>query len=89
MTTKDVLEYGGVALGLAGAVLVSQKGRQPRASGFLLWIGSNALLIAWAIGAAAWGLLAMYAAYSLTSAWGWWNNRAGAQPREDVPVRST
>jgi hypothetical protein len=71
----DVLQYGGVALGLTGAVLVSQRSMRARRSGFLLWIGSNVLLISWAVGAAAWGLLTMYAVYSVTSVMGWWNNR--------------
>jgi hypothetical protein len=71
----DMLQYGGVALGLTGAVLVSQRSTRARRSGFLLWIGSNVLLISWAVGAAAWGLLAMYAVYSVTSVMGWWNNR--------------
>lgn len=76
MMTMDVLQYGGVALGLTGAVLVSQRSQRARRNGFLLWIGSNVLLISWAVGAAAWGLLAMYAVYSVTSVMGWWNNRA-------------
>jgi hypothetical protein len=75
MMTMDVLQYGGVALGLTGAVLVSQRSQRARQNGFLLWIGSNVLLISWAVGAAAWGLLAMYAVYSVTSVMGWWNNR--------------
>ena len=71
----DLLQYPGVALGLIGAVLVSQRSLRARRSGFLLWRGSNVLLISWAVGAAAWGLLAMYAVYSVTSVMGWWNNR--------------
>jgi hypothetical protein len=71
MTTMDALQYGGVALGLTGAVLVSQRSQRARRNGFLLWIGSNVLLISWAVGAAAWGLLAMYAVYSVTSVVGW------------------
>jgi len=71
----DVFQYSGVALGLIGAILVSQRSAQHRRWGFLLWIGSNVLLISWTIGAAAWGLLAMYAVYSVTSIMGWRNNR--------------
>jgi len=71
----DVLQYPGVALGLVGAILVSQRSAYRRRCGFLLWIGSNVLLISWAVGAAAWGLLAMYAVYSVTSVMGWRNNR--------------
>lgn len=71
----DLFQYVGVALGLTGAVLVSQRSSRARRWGFLLWICSNALLISWAIGAAAWGLLAMYAVYSVTSVIGWHNNR--------------
>lgn len=48
----DLLQYPGVALGLIGAVLVSQRSPRARRSGFLLWIGSNVLLISWAISAA-------------------------------------
>jgi hypothetical protein len=73
--TLDLLQYLGVTLGLAGAVLVSQRSPRSRRWGFLLWIASNILLISWAVGAAAWGLLAMYAVYSVTSLMGWWNNR--------------
>lgn len=72
----DLLQYPGVALGLIGAILVSQRSSRARRWGFGLWIGSNALLISWAVGATAWGLLAMYAVYSVTSVMGWWNNRA-------------
>jgi len=56
----DLLQYPGVALGLVGATLVSQRASRARRWGFLLWIGSNALLISWAVGAEAWGLLSMY-----------------------------
>lgn len=80
MMAMDVLQYGGVALGLTGAVLVSQRSQRARRNGFLLWIGSNVLLINWAVGAAAWGLLAMYAVYSVTSVMGWWNNRVPVSP---------
>ena len=75
----DLLQYPGVALGLAGALLVSQRSVRARRWGFLLWIGSNTLLILWAVGAAAWALLAMYAVYSATSVVGWWNNRSNAE----------
>ncbi|MCK6490621.1 MAG: hypothetical protein L6R48_20400 [Planctomycetes bacterium] len=79
----DLLQYPGVALGLIGAVLVSQRTPRLRRMGFLLWIASNVLLISWAISAAAWGLLAMYAVYSVTSVMGWLNNR------EPPPVTAT
>ncbi len=77
--TMDLLQYPGVALGLIGAILVSQRASRARRWGFLFWICSNVLLISWAVGAAAWGLLAMYVVYSVTSVLGLWNNRDATQ----------
>lgn len=79
---QDLLQYVGVVFGLAGAVLVSQRSQRARRRGFMLWIGSNILLISWAINAAAWGLLAMYAVYSVTSVIGCWNNSDPKSPPE-------
>lgn len=81
MTTLDLIQYAGVALGLAGSLLVPSARRERRRIGFGLWIVSNAFLITWTIHAQAFGLLGMYAFYSATSLAGWWNNRA---PRTDV-----
>lgn len=75
----DVAQYAGVALGLTGAVLVAGSTQRSRRWGFGLWICSNAALITWAVHATAWGLLAMYAVYSVTSAMGWWNNRGSCR----------
>lgn len=71
----EAMQYLGVALGLGGAVLVAGATPRARRWGFGLWIASNAALIGWALHAAAWGLLAMYAVYSVTSIMGWRNNR--------------
>jgi hypothetical protein len=86
MQPADLLQYPGVALGLIGAVLVSQGTTSRRRRGFQLWIGSNVLLIAWAVQAAAWGLLAMYAVYTVTSLMGWWNNRAPPPQQQTEPA---
>ena len=75
VTPWDAAQYLGVALGLTGAVLVAGATPRARRWGFGLWIAANAALITWAIHAAAWGLLAMYAVYSVTSVVGWRNNR--------------
>lgn len=81
ITAWDATQYVGVALGLTGAVLVAGSSVRSRRCGFGLWIVSNACLISWTVNAGAWGLLAMYAVYSITSAVGLWNNRAGAETR--------
>ena len=82
----DIIQYGGVALGLTGAVLVSSGLRQRRRLGFGLWLGSNACLIAWALSMAAWVLLGMYAVYTITSTLGWWNNRGTDEGGQGAPV---
>lgn len=74
----DGLQYAGVAIGLTGALLVSQRAARWRRRGFLCWVASNCLLIGWALDHGAWGLLTMYAVYCLTSLLGWWNNRPQA-----------
>jgi hypothetical protein len=79
ITAWDATQYLGVALGFAGAVLVAGATTRNRRWGFGLWIASNACLVAWTLNAAAWGLLAMYAVYSITSSVGLWNNRADAE----------
>ena len=81
ITAWDATQYVGVAFGLMGAVLVAGATARSRRWGFGLWIASNACLISWTVNAAAWGLLAMYAVYSITSAVGLWNNRASAETR--------
>ncbi len=83
MTTAwDATQYVGVALGLTGTVLVAGATARSRRWGFGLWIASKVCLILWTVNAGAWGLLAMYALYSITSAVGLWNTRAGAETRE-------
>jgi hypothetical protein len=84
----DLIQYTGVALGLAGAILVSSSQRSRRRLGFALWLGSNACLITWALSMAAWGLLGMYAIYTVTSTMGWWNNRDEA-PRPEWTATPT
>ena len=76
----DLPQYVGVVLGLIGALFVSGSSADARRRGFGIWIGSNACLIAWAIHAQAWGLLAMYGVYSLTSVRGWLFNRPMVVP---------
>lgn len=76
----DLLQYPGVVLGLIGAVLVSGSSARSRRWGFGLWIGSNACLITWSVADGAWGLLAMYAVYSVTSVIGWRNNAKRTSP---------
>jgi len=81
ITAWDGIQYTGVALGLTGAVLVAGATPRARRWGFGLWIMSNACLIAWSVQTAAWGLLAMYAVYSITSVVGLWNNRRRVETR--------
>ena len=81
ITAQYATQYVGVALGLTGAVLVAGATARSRRWGFGLWIVSNACLISWTVNAGAWGLLAMYTVYSITSAVGLWNNRAAAEDR--------
>ena len=81
ITAWDGTQYIGVALGLTGAVLVAGATTRSRRWGFGLWITSNACLISWTVNAGAWGLLAMYAVYSITSVVGLWDNRGDAETR--------
>lgn len=67
MNPWDLIQYAGGVLGLMGAFLVSGASATQRGIGFSLLIASNAFLIAWAINAQAFGLLAMYMVYSATS----------------------
>ena len=68
------LQWPGVVLGLAGALLVSQSDSRRRRIGFLTWIVSNICLVLYALTIGAWGLLGMYIFYGLTSALGVKNN---------------
>jgi hypothetical protein len=77
MTFADAMQYLGAALGLSGAVLVSQRHARLRRWGFMTWILSNACLVWWTVSTGTWGLMAMYTIYSLTSFMGWWNHRPG------------
>lgn len=82
----DASQYVGVALGLTGAVLVAGATARNRRWGFGLWIVSNACLITWTVNAAAWGLLGMYAVYSITSLMGFWNNRTKPDRAQPAPA---
>jgi hypothetical protein len=70
----DLLQYPGMALGLAGAPLVSSVMPSNRQLGFALWLGSNACWIAWGINGAAWGLVGMQVFFCWSSWRGWRNN---------------
>lgn len=85
MTIWDIPQYLGVALGLIGALFVCSASAASRRNGFAIWIGSNACLIAWACHAQAWGLLAMYIVYSITSVRGFFLNRQSVLS-ESVPA---
>ena len=74
-TALDVLQWPGMALGLAGAVLVARRTNRARRWGFVLWICSNVCWIAFSAGAQTWGLLIMQSAFLATSCMGWWSNR--------------
>lgn len=81
------LQWPGMALGLAGAPLVSSAQARWRQLGFALWTLSNVCWIAWSFNAETWGLLAMQAVFGVTSVMGWLNNRAprrapAAPPKE-------
>jgi hypothetical protein len=71
----DILQWPGAALGLIGAALVSGNSNRARRWGFATWIVSNLVLIVWCVWSGAWGLLAMYSVYLITSGMGWRNNR--------------
>lgn len=71
----ELLQWPGAFLGLLGAVFVSRDSRRSRRWGFALWIASNVFLIAFAVHAQAWALLAMYICYAATSIVGVRNNR--------------
>lgn len=71
----DLLQWPGMALGLAGAVLVARRTNRARRWGFGLWIVSNVCWIAFSAGAQTWGLLIMQTAFMATSCMGWWSNR--------------
>lgn len=77
--TPDWLQYPAAALGLGGAWLVSSMSPNQRAFGFALWIVSNVAWVAWGVYSRAWGLVAMQAAFTVTSLRGLWNNR-GVRP---------
>lgn len=62
-----ILEYAAVALSMAGALLVSSPKRRRRRAGFLVWIASNALFVAWAACIDARAVIIMYLFYSVTS----------------------
>jgi hypothetical protein len=71
----DLLQWPGMALGLAGAPLVASTSAGTRRIGFGLWLISNACWIAWGLDAAAWGLVAMQVVFCWSSWRGWRNNR--------------
>lgn len=75
MQLADLLQYPGVALSLAGAVLTAQRCTRAKRWGFAVWLASNCLLIGFSAVAGAWGLLVMYVAFLGTSAVGLWNHR--------------
>jgi hypothetical protein len=67
----DTIQYPAAVLSLAGAWLVADERRSRRHLGFGLWIISNLLWVAWGSSTLAWGLLATYIAYFITSVRGW------------------
>lgn len=71
----DLLQWPGMALGLAGGPLVASTLARRRHLGFGLWLGSNACWIAWGTHAGAWGLVGMQVAFCLSSWLGWRNTR--------------
>lgn len=70
----DILQWLGALLGVLGAPLVASRHAKVRRTGFGVWMGSNALLLAWASITGAWGLVAMQAFFSWSSWRGWRNN---------------
>jgi hypothetical protein len=73
----DLLQWPGMAFGLAGAPLVASCHARWRRLGFALWLVSNGCWIVWAINCNAWGLLAMQTVFCGSSALGLFNNRKG------------
>ncbi len=74
MDIISLLQWPGMALGLAGAPLVSSSRAHVRRWGFAVWCVSNVCWIAWSIHTQAWGLLGMQSVFCATSVMGWRNN---------------
>jgi hypothetical protein len=74
-----ILQWSGAVTAVTGSYLTGSQERRLRQGGFALYLVSNALWIADALHTQTWGLLAMNAAFTLTSLRGVWTNRSTAR----------
>lgn len=64
----NMIEWSGVVLGIAGAVLVAYR----IVWGFHLWIIANACIISLAMHDGRWGVVLLFVVYTVTSGLGIW-----------------
>ncbi len=72
------LQWPAAAVGIVGAWLVGALARRSRKIGFLCFLASNVLWIGWGLIFGNWGLVAMQAAFTVTSLRGVMTNRDAA-----------
>lgn len=73
MNALNLVEWGGAALGMLGSAVLAAHAPWSR-MGWLIWIASNLLLIAYTVAIGSWGLLSMQAFYMVTSTVGAWRS---------------
>ncbi len=87
----DVLlwcQWPGCVLGIIGAVYATGTTNQQRYFGFFLWVLSDLFWLAYGWEAAAYGVLASFAYFTLTSLRGMWSNREiPLEPASEIKVR--
>ncbi|HYE07641.1 MAG TPA: hypothetical protein VEL07_19135 [Planctomycetota bacterium] len=71
----DQLQWPAAAIGILGAWLVGALARRSRRLGFWCFLASNVLWITWGMLTGNWGLVAMQAAFTITSLRGVLTNR--------------
>lgn len=78
----DLLQWTACFVALAGAYLVANDSRTHRRLGFVLFLVSNVLWIAWGGMVGAWALVTMQTLFCLTSARGIVRNRDDQRSRQ-------
>jgi hypothetical protein len=74
MEWLDLLQWPAMAVTIAAGWLVASKTRRRRLVGFALFLGSNALWIAWGWHDAAWALVALQGFLAVTNVRGLFKN---------------